>query len=1183
MIKTKTKIFRLLTGVVLVVAFPVKLIMMETGVFLISEVKAELFKKEAKSDFRYQADSLENFKRINLPSFFGKPVKIPLESANPEQAPGGDRDYIIIYPPRALNKNTSIPLRAIYFSSGKNIDEESAGYVRNIEAYVNSVANNNPAALEIIKNFLQSDLRLSIKDSGSLLSLLISYAKAQDESSTDLNPLLSGSSGEDLASQIENLDTADPEVKQLLTLVLLLILTNQSLAESLNKDKEDCLQMGGEWMNNECLSEEKTTCEDNDGNFRLFENQCLADQQKCGNEDLQCDDSGTGIDDNSSYTDYSDFSAYSDYNDNTNNNEDLSVYSCACKKDQCLNDDGICVDKENGKQKICENSGGRWRNFFSSSDLCLQKCGITETECNNVWGNVWDSGANSSFGINASSYDARSSAYDATSSYGNSASDSSDESGNLMGCDCSPNCVTPNGDCIKKDATKLDDDKDGVPNGQDRCPGTPEGDAANNVVGSPDQGCSCNQLMNMGRLRPPQCPPDTCDGRYAVKYDRSSNNNPAALCQNGVIQQQPYSSGIMNSGSTLGTTSMVSCPVISRMPSPECDNTNANSNNNNNNNSLEDLLRRLLDNKNNNNNRNNNNNKDKQNNNKNKDDNGGKGGEGGKGGTGGDPGKNGNDKNDKSSNNQNANNNSSPVTASPANDPKGVGEANAKQNGTQAAPYYLHTSQFKKICGENTYVLTNAAPGVGDFKNNPSAKPTPPTPATGATKTRVQGTSPLPDLNKLDSVPCPPGVSGCPNNKDRVKKLVGDNWNRLDQASQDRVIKYLQGHMDQNTVNNINSTVLNGLKESVVPPAKPQPTPTSGTSNTHGGAKTMKDLNEPGAYFKIPKCEELAECHCCVCSCCDKGKKDCGWSLGNSCKDGKCQGQNCDTESCGKCNEDATKSIQLLTGGNTIPANLKQTDNKCYEIDHNKETTSGKLCENYNEPVHKGACRYDCKGETKGCEEGSTGCRIIIEGKEIQRFTLKGSTMAPSPVSDAQYIEFDNQDGGSLVQTIGEKQPSATDWIKNLADEKGKCCKCQARSDKKNPAKTPNGYNEDLTPIPPTPQPTPTLPSSPSTGSYVGDRNEDWDWTTDNKKKEEPASPSFPENLTGPEPSKQTGALPGQPDKWPEPIVDKTGENFSPTAPTVTPATPAQQGVWQSFKNLIRAFWEWGSFKQDLE
>lgn len=1188
---TKNKKVRFFIGSILITAFSLQFLVIGLGSFFIysyfapKKAQAELLERQNNS-FAYKTDTLRNLRQLDFRSFWGKPVKIPLPNNNPDGIPGGDRDYIIIFPPKILDRNASVPLRAIYLASGKTVEPDNAQFVQNVEQYVNTVGQNNSVLVEIIKNLLQNNLRMSIKDNDSLFSNIknflgnnnfpFSIAKADDSTNTTGNsPLLTSDDISQLTGNLDSMDTSNPQVKQLLTLVLILIMVNQSLAKSLNSDKQACLDMGGDWVNGTCQSEQKAACEDNGGTFRKFNNQCLADKQTCGNEDLQCDNSN----DNSSLPEPS----WLD-NSNENNNQDNSVYTCACKSGYCMSDEGTCVSKNNTKKKACENSGGTWKNFFDPVELCMQTCSATQTACANFSNNY--SGGPSSGG-----------------SY----------SQGLMGCDCSSSessdrfntnasstgkCLSKDGSCIAKETTNSDDDNDGVPNGQDRCPNSqPDGSGTvNKQAGSPYYGCTCTQIQALGGIPQQnqmrqQCPPDGCEGEFLVTYDRSSQynqmNNNQPLCQNGIVQQQQYQQqqypyGQYGQNGQYGMNG--NCPVISRVPNETCQRMNNNNNNNNNNKSLEDLLKDLLKDK---------NNKD----NKGGGDKGGndKGGGGGGGDKGG-----GNDSNSNNKNDSNSNTNSAQASGTPATSPKGVGEFNAGQTGTAEKPYQLHVSQFKKVCGENTYILASAVPGTGKFKDDPKK----------AGQVSPGGTP----LNNLQSAlnqatNCKNGV--CPADKGQIESLKGqiynkmkDGWGKLDQTQQNNILNVINGSGDpKEKMNN----ALNAFNEASKNNQNKTQTPAPSNSKM---ANSMKDLDEANPYFKVPKCEELAQAHCCVCSCCDKSKKDCGWSIGKDCKDGKCNGPACD-ESCSKCSEDPAKSIALVMG-NPIPAKLKQSDNKCYEIDHDKEKTASKLYENYDEVMHVGQCRYDGKGSTAGCEDTPQGkdCKIIIKGKEIESFTINGSTTKPRPEKDAQYVEFPNHQDGSVVQVSSGQKPSSTDWIQKLANEpdKAKACKCGERPSEKNPDQFPDGWihpgqNQQNQPN------QPTQPSGNTGPDYGrGGENGALDVGPSQNKLNQPPSNQVsdwaqkPSQPTTPTPSESNDPFPSE---WPEPITED-GQNMRPGATNPAPNTqqPATvqpqtgqpessnqsttgwqqvQNTWNSFKNFIKEVWNWGTFKHSGE
>lgn len=1073
---TRPKKARYLLAGFLAFSFFINLLIILSGSFAFNllskngKANAQIINKNEIKNLVYRTDTLTHLRRINLRSFLGKPVKIPIESKNPDGIPGSDVNYLIVYPPKALNSKTSVPLRTVLFSSGKSLDNIDFEIAKNVENDINNIANNNKTLLEVLKNLAQSELRMSAKNDSSLIKLIINKVRAEevfdetggftedpfdetagtsvtsseentfnegadstenvfdetagttfdsssdfeegeyeifdilnwDEESEESGESEESTEGEELSSSSSSLSD-----RQLLTILLLLLLINQSLAESLNKEKEECLAGGGEWISGECFNETQMQCEDNGGVWRKFKNECYKEKQICENSDLQCNN----------------YFSQSAYFDNENSNSS-SIYGCACVGGQCLDEEnGICISSKNSKKEVCEDSGGAWRVYLSPKEKCLEKCSNTEEDCED---------------------------YDDEEYYDEDGSTNSEESG----CDCESEgedkCLAPSGKCIDREESDKDDDEDGVENKYDRCPNTPSGEQVNSIENHQDRGCSCSQLQAMGRIQRIYCPPDGCEGNYLVRYDRS---NTQMQCQGGIIQTGGYSgysgygydnypsSNYYSTTTTTSTSNLGSygnyggygsntCPVISRMPDQRC---NMNSNNNNNN-SLEDLLKKLL-------------NKNK---NQNKNDNkGGSSSGGSSGGSGGGSGSGGPDPGP-GNNNTNNNNNNNGNTNGHASDPSGVGDANSKRNGTKDSPYLLHISQFTKLCADNTYILTNAKASRGKFRNKPKDNPSKAKPAS----------SPPTNVN----VACTGGRSCTPDeirNKKEANEIISKtDWSKVSQAARDKIHQVTVmvnggAKMDKATVDLIKKTIEDGKKELE-----------SSNSNTNSAPDTkeydsMKDIKAGEVYFKVPTCQELAACHCCVCSCCSKkccndGKcknscqdckgncqeKDCcGWSIGKDCPTGDkglCQGDKC--TSCPNltketCKEDAEKSIQLEMGEVSDVF-------KCSNKDNDKKQTSKEKCKNFKEPVHKGVCRYDCEGSTKGCEEGSQGCKIVILGSKSsqEEFTsAKGN--------DQQFwkgigtVVFVNRPEGSIIKADAPDWNSGG-WIEKLSTDPGKCCNC---------------------------------------------------------------------------------------------------------------------------------------------
>lgn len=1017
------KHFRWLVGGALAVVFPIQFL-------LVGMVNAELLNKDIPNSYTFRADTLKNLRQIDLGSFWGKPVKIPFMGDNPDGVPGADQDLAIIFPPRILDKNASIPLRAIYFSSGKAISVENANFANKLELLVNSVGNNNPVMLEVIKNIIESNQQMSLNtDNCSSLACylpaLLKLARAETSTdSTDLSnssTLLNQDDLSQLTDSLKDMDTSNPQVKQLLTLVLLLMTNSQSMAQSLNTDKQDCLDMGGDWSNGACQNQEKTTCEENGGTFKKLLNSCAKDKLTCGNEDLTCssekevDDSGNA----------------------------LSIYGCACKSGSCLDDNGNCVGQNKSKKKVCQNSGGTWREFSDPQELCQQKCDATSTSCASAGSS--SASAKAQMGCDCSS---------ATNSNTN-------VNWSQPGTSTSPPkmCLSADGGCTAKDTCKDDDDKDGVPNCQDKCANsTPDGSGTVNMqAGTQYQGCTCSQIQAMGGIpkqQPMQCPPDGCEEGtpYMVQYDRSQLNNQqqqqTPQCQNGIAQQQQQQQQQMQV-SQYGTTGTYSaCPVLSRQPTQQCqdDMDRRNNSNDNMNKKMDDLLKQLKDQQ---------KKQDQQQKN-----------QGNQGNNGTQPGNN-TQQQQQQNQNDNKLKEQQQLGLSAAIDPKGPGEFNKSQNGTPAKPYALHASQFKKVCGENTYQLVTAKPGGGDFKNDPS-KPSP-----GDTPGKLG----VPDINPLGTAPCKQPV--CKDRQPLVKEahdLINSKWKKLSQEDQDAIIKIKDGNGDpyQKLLDIISK--LKSAKEVSATPLNPS-----------GGkpAKTMKDLMEDkGAYFKIPTCQELAKTHCCVCSCCDKPDKQCGWTIGMKCNTTGDKGS-CDGEKCAmaptSCSEKPELSIKLDWGND-----FKQCSNKGGDPNAARLSTSQEKCSKYTLSTHnEGACRYDCNGSPVGCEEpGSDQCTIILNGKDIRRFEdgrwPNCKDISPDQ-NQAQFTEFQNKKEGSVVQILGTQDPRDADWIKVLDTKDGQACKCQERDkSKQNPPNMPGGFeplSADCAGPAPTPPPGPTPPN----------------------------------------------------------------------------------------------------------
>jgi len=305
-------------------------------------------------------------KKADLMSFLGKPVRISLPSTNPDGIPGGDLDYVFIYPPQflynsKLNKSINFPIRTIYFASGKKIDGARTYYVKNVmEKQINAALNDSELLGELKEKLLESAKNKHsfldvLKHKAKALGINVPQVFAQEDVLGDLNL------DEDSLETILNSD--DPEANQLLLLLLLLLLVDQVSAEGLNLDKEACIEAGGDWVNNECVldptEEEKVLralCEESEGEWKEFENECYASLETCDAAEEYC---------------------YEIYD---------PVWSCDCPEETCLGAEGKCIKKDTGEDdddgdgvknkddKCPDTSEGEEVNKVEGSDIMGCSC-----------------------------------------------------------------------------------------------------------------------------------------------------------------------------------------------------------------------------------------------------------------------------------------------------------------------------------------------------------------------------------------------------------------------------------------------------------------------------------------------------------------------------------------------------------------------------------------------------------------------------------------------------------------------------------------------------------------------------------------------------------------------------------------------------------------------------------------
>ena len=408
-------------------------------------------------------NSLEEINLINylikffdLKSYWGKTIRIPFSSLNPDGVPGGDSDYLLVTMPnpsfdKGTQKTVWTEFFYSYFVSGKKI--EKPDLIRMIfQKETDLSLGNRVDFLRKAKNFFDSKAMthqnqgeiLPKKQSQGLLDFFLNQVKAADSgifsNEDNLNDNNNG------VEPLEVFDLKDPKVQQLLMILLLGFIQNK-MGEVNNLPKQDCLKQGGEW----------------DGNTQS----CVFPTP----EEMDCPEGSV------------DFSLNSHIGD------------------------GECHELSELRQN-CEQNGGRWyrlgRGAGPNGDQVSKFCktsqnmfyvvnGLGDYERNSV--SLWEI-------LLPKQAQALSQSLPFTYS-----------------CRCPENyCGDPQGRCIIEDESLKDKDGDGVPNGTDKCPKTAEGEEVNDEDGSPDQGCSCADLKKKGKLKKKSCPPSGCRGPYWVEF-----------------------------------------------------------------------------------------------------------------------------------------------------------------------------------------------------------------------------------------------------------------------------------------------------------------------------------------------------------------------------------------------------------------------------------------------------------------------------------------------------------------------------------------------------------------------------------------------------------------------------------------------------------------------------------------
>jgi len=289
-------------------------------------------------------------KLINIKSFLGKPVRIPIESDNPDKIPGGDRDYVIVYPPQFYqNKKTkkivALPVKSIYLASGKSISKEKQQEVQtNLENYINYCFCNQDKALTDLEDALRRQASQP-KPRSYLDGIFRIFNIVHAEDTTATETAGTTDAGDEITDEdIQTLlDSDDPQMKQMLMLLLLNLLMSQKTAEASNVDKQTCLDNGGDWVNEQCDmgntdtnddSDKQQACEDSSGTWKTFTSSRSLCLTKCGMTDDKCQGSGLA-----------------DFEETEgiiiNSGSSSNIKGCKCPEGQCTDGNNACIDDEN--------------------------------------------------------------------------------------------------------------------------------------------------------------------------------------------------------------------------------------------------------------------------------------------------------------------------------------------------------------------------------------------------------------------------------------------------------------------------------------------------------------------------------------------------------------------------------------------------------------------------------------------------------------------------------------------------------------------------------------------------------------------------------------------------------------------------------------------------------------------